>query len=166
MPWFLLTLPLFIAGIWIGIAVLKKLSPPPPPEPDPVGLRTVARFFHEGGDPASLMDAVSEALEQKGFEVNPWRWDREGCYVDCTHGTTRFHLNLAMYGETTLMVTGYDAHQLPVGPPLDGTPTRTLLRALDGALRAHAKVRDLQWKRRELHLTQQEGSHQTPFDDA
>lgn len=166
MSWFALLAPLFfLAALFAMLVVAKRLAPRSPPTPDPVGLRTVARFSYEGGDPASLMDAIAKALEEASVETSPWRWDREGCYVECTHGTARFQVDLYVYGETSLFVNGVSTESPLLGPPIDGEGTRKVLRAIDGALRAHPKVRELRWRRREIDQSGGEGQHSTPFDD-
>lgn len=165
MIWLLLAIPIFFATLLVMVAVKNKLVPPPPPAPDAVGLRSVARFTYDNGDPASLMDAIARALEAASVECSPWRWDREGAYVECGIGTARFQVDLYVYGETSLFVSGVGTGPALLGPPLDGEATRKILRALDGALRAHPKVRDLRWRRREIDAVGGEGQHSAPFDD-
>lgn len=165
MIWLLLALPIFFATLLALVAIRNKLVPPPPPQPDPVGLRSVARFTYENGDPAALMDAIAKALEAAGVETSPWRWDREGAYVECGVGTSRFQLDLYVYGETSLFLNGVGQGGAMIGPPPDGEITRRILRAVDGALRAHPTVRELRWRRREIDAMRGEGQHSTPFDD-
>ncbi len=165
MIWMLLAIPVFFAMLIVLVAVKNKLVPPPPPAPDPVGLRTVARFSYEGGDPSSLMDAIARGLEEASVECSPWRWDREGAYVECGVGTTRFQIDLFVYGETSVFLQGVGTAGAILGPPLDGDATRRILRALDGALRSHPKVRELRWRRREIDAVGGEGQHSAPFDD-
>lgn len=165
MIWLLLAVPVFFAVLLVLVAVKNKLAPAPLPTPDPVGLRTVARFSYEGGDPAGLMDALAKALEEASIECSPWRWDREGAYVECGVGTTRFQVDLYVYGETSLFVQGVGTTGTIIGPPIDGEATRKVLRAIDGALRAHPKVRELRWRRREIDAVGGEGQHSAPFDD-
>lgn len=166
MSWFAFLAPLvFMAALLGMLAIAKRLAPRSPPRPDAVGLRTVARFSYEGADPASLMDALAKALEEASVETTPWRWDREGCYVECTYGTARFQVDLYVYGETSLFVSGVGLDAPIVGPPVDGEGTRKILRAVDGALRAHPKVRELRWRRREIDAVGGEGQHSAPFDD-
>jgi hypothetical protein len=167
MSWFMLLLPLFfMAALVAMLHAAKRLAPRKPPSPDPVGLRSVARFTYEAGDPASLMDAIAKALEDASVETTPWRWDREGCYVECTYGTARFQIDLYVYGETSLFVNGLSSETPILGPPVDGEGTRKVLRAVDGALRSHPKVRALRWRRREIDAVGGEGQHASPFDDA
>jgi hypothetical protein len=166
MSWLALLAPLFFMLALVGmLAVAKRLAPRSPPSPDPVGLRTVARFSYESGDPASLMDAIARALEEASVETSPWRWDREGAYVECSFGTARFQIDLCVYGETSLFVNGVGTESPILGPPIDGEGTRKVLRAVDGALRSHPKVRELRWRRREIDAVGGEGQHSAPFDD-
>ncbi|GAB4199591.1 MAG: hypothetical protein OHK0013_09830 [Sandaracinaceae bacterium] len=165
MIWLLLALPIFFATLLALVAIRNKLVPPPPPVPDAVGLRSVARFTYESGDPAGLMDAIGEALESAGVETSPWRWDRDGAYIECGVGTARYQLDLYVYGETSVFLSGVGTAGAMMGPPPDGEVTRRILRAVDGALRAHPSVRDLRWRRREIDAAGGEGQHSSPFDD-
>jgi hypothetical protein len=166
MSWLALLAPVFfVFALFALLALAKRVSPRAPPTPDPVGLRTVARFSYESGDPASLMDALARALEEASLETSPWRWDREGAYLECSFGTARFQIDLTVYGETCLFVSGVGTESPMLGPPVDGEGTRRVLRAVDGALRTHPKVRELRWRRREIDAVGGEGQHSAPFDD-
>ncbi len=157
---------LFLAALVLGLAVMRRLFPPPPRSPDAPGLRSVARFRHQGSDPASLMDALVVALEAAGFSVSPWRFQREGCVVFAERGPARARLELLLYGEATLLATAI-VDELPffVALPDDET-SRALLRAAHATLRAHPRVEALRWLAREHAERGRPPFADRPFADA
>lgn len=161
----------------MAIAILSTRKSPPgfAPSRDVPGMRSALIFEHAPSsiddgesvpDPA-LLDAIAHGLERAGAEPGPWRADREGTV----------ELAGLMLGDAFLLTLGSVApvrwqlhvYAQPLGGPRYVAPPRTesmktVLRAVDRAVRSAKGVRVIGWQRVQDSFHGEDAFVDTPTD--
>jgi hypothetical protein len=175
--WLLLVLgPLFLVGMYVVLFQRARLRPSTPPSDVP-GIRSALTFERpsvEMGDEGDaipdpeLLDAISEALERSGAEAGTWRWDKDYCVeLEGIIGVDPFFITLGGVGGPRFLLHVY-ARTLGgpryVAPPRSDS-MRTVLAAIDGAVRRLSGVSEVRWQRREDSYRGAPTYFDAPFDD-
>lgn len=162
----------------IVIAVLATRKSPPgfAPSHDVPGMRSALIFERvpsmllEDGEvvpDAELLDAITASLERAGAEPEPWRADREGTV----------ELSGLMLGDAFLLTLGpistlrwqLHVYAQPLGGARYAAPPRTdsmktVMRAVDRAVRTMRDVSVIGWQRRQDSFHGEEIFADTPTD--
>ena len=176
--WFLLIFtPLLVAGIYVLLFHRGRIGPVQPPTDVP-GVRSALTFERPSPDlgvegdaipDAELLDAITESLERSGAEAGAWRWDKDECVeLEGILGVDPFYVTLGGVGGPRFLLHVY-ARTLGgpryVAPPRSHS-MRTVLSAIDGAVRRLPGVTGVRWQRREDSYSGAETYFDAPFDDA
>jgi len=162
----------------MAIAILSARKSPPgfAPSKDVPGVRSALIFERMPGavlddgesapDP-ELLDAITRELERVGAEPGPWRADREDTV----------ELSGLMLGDAFLLTLGpvspirwqLHVYAQPLGGPRYVAPPRTesmrtVLSAVDRALRALAGTRVIGWQSRQDSFHGEEAFAESPVD--
>lgn len=179
MIWLLLVLgPLFLVGMYVMLFQQARLKRPLQPPTDVPGIRSALTFERPTEDvvddgeaipDAALLDAITAALERSGAEAGTWRWDKDYCVeLEGIIGVDPFFITLGGVGGPRFLLHVY-ARTLGgpryVAPPRSES-MRTVLAAIDGAVRRLPGVSDVRWQRREDSYRGAATYFDAPFDDS
>lgn len=167
-----------IVALVVAVIVLGAIAffttrngPPlgPAPSRDVRGVRSTLVFDHagDGAPDAVVLDAISVALERAGAEPASWRADREDTV----------ELTGLMLGDAFLLTLGpvsefrwqLHVYAQPLGGPRYAAPPRTesmktVLRAIDHAVRSIPDVHVIGWQSRQNAFHGQDAFAETPVD--
>jgi hypothetical protein len=173
--WLLIVLgPLFVAAIYVVIFHRERFRPVTPPADVP-GVRSALVFERAtpilGSDAAipddELLDAISAGLEGAGVEAGSWRWDKDYCVeLEGIVGVDPFLVTLGGVGGPRFLLHVY-ARTLGgpryVAPPRSES-MRTVLSAIDRAVRHLPGISAVRWQRREDSYRGEPTFFDAPFD--
>ncbi len=178
MIWLLVVLgSALVLGTYYVLFQRPRLRSTRPPVDVP-GVRSALTFERaslEMGDEgdaipdAVLLDAISEALERVGAEAGTWRWDKDECVeLEGIIGVDPFFITLGGVGGPRFLLHVY-ARTLGgpryVAPPRSES-MRTVLSAIDSAVRRLPGIAAIRWQRREDSYNGARTYFDAPFDDA
>ena len=165
-----------VAAISLAVYVVRRGPPGIAPSRDVPGMRSALIFERqaeavledgESAPDAELLDAIARGLERVGAEPSPWRADREGTV----------ELAGLMLGDAFLLTLGsvsptrwqLHVYAQPLGGPRYVAPPRTdsmktVMRAIDRAVRGLPDVHVVGWQRRQDSFHGEEAFADTPTD--
>ncbi len=169
---------LAVTLIVVALAVLSTRRSPPgfPPSRDVPGVRSALVFERLAGDvlddgesapDPALLDAIARRLEQVGAEPGSWRAEREGT-VELA-GLMLGDAFLLTLGPVSRMRWQLHVYAQPLGGPRYVAPPRTdsmktVMRAIDHAVRALPDVHVIGWQSRQDAFHGEEAYAESPVD--